>query len=69
MPYYLVKHKTVSGSDTDYLISRDSVLWLQCWRSRRTDFNQKPVKQLLARFWPSLDLAVFATPCAARVRT
>jgi thiopurine S-methyltransferase len=38
------------------MTSRDNVLWLQCWRDRRTDFNQKTVNQLLTRFWPSLDL-------------
>lgn len=35
----------------------DNVLWLQCWRDRQTAFHQKAVNQLLARFWPSLDLA------------
>ena len=39
------------------MTGRDNVLWLQCWRDRRTDFNQKTVNQLLTRFWPSLDLA------------
>lgn len=39
------------------MTGRDNVLWLQCWRDRRTDFNQKTVNQLLIRFWPSLDLA------------
>lgn len=39
------------------MTSRDNGLWLQCWRDRRTDFNQKTVNQLLTRFWPSLDLA------------
>ncbi len=39
------------------MTGRDNVLWLQCWRDRRTDFNQKTVNQLLTRFWPSLELA------------
>ncbi|MDD1637551.1 MAG: thiopurine S-methyltransferase, partial [Methylococcaceae bacterium] len=39
------------------MTSRDNGLWLQCWRDRRIDFNQKTVNQLLTRFWPSLDLA------------
>ena len=39
------------------ITSRDNVLWLQCWRDRRTDFNQATVNHLLARFWPDLDLA------------
>src|SRR5665811_341557 len=39
------------------MTGRDNVLWLQCWRDQRTDFNQKTVNQLLTRFWPSLDLA------------
>lgn len=37
--------------------SRDNLLWLQCWRDRQTDFNQKSVNQLLSRFWSSLSLA------------
>jgi len=37
--------------------SRDNVLWLQCWRDQRTDFNQKTVNQFLTRFWPGLNLA------------
>lgn len=39
------------------MTGRDNVLWLQCWRDRQTDFHQKAVNQLLAGFWPSLDLA------------
>jgi len=39
------------------MTGRDNVLWLQCWRDRRTDFHQHTVNQLLTRFWPSLDLA------------
>ncbi len=36
------------------MTGRDNALWLQFWRDRRTDFHQKTVNQLLARFWPSL---------------
>jgi len=36
---------------------RDNVLWLQCWRNQRIDFNQKSVNPLLIQFWPALDLA------------
>jgi thiopurine S-methyltransferase len=39
------------------MTSRDNVLWLQCWRERRTDFNQTTVNPLLTRFWPGLGLA------------
>jgi len=39
------------------MTDRDNVLWLQCWRDQRTDFNQKTVNQLLTKFWPGLDLA------------
>jgi thiopurine S-methyltransferase len=39
------------------MTSRDNGLWLQCWRDRRTDFNQATVNHLLTRFWPGLDLA------------
>ena len=38
------------------MTGRDNVLWLQCWRDRRTDFHQQTVNRLLTRFWPSLDL-------------
>jgi thiopurine S-methyltransferase len=37
---------------------RDNVLWLQCWRNQRIDFNQKSVNPLLIRFWPGLNLAI-----------
>ena len=36
--------------------SRDNKLWLQFWRDKRTDFHQKTVNHLLARFWPGLNL-------------
>lgn len=40
------------------MTNRDNHLWLQFWRDRRTDFHQNKVNRLLARFWPSLDLAL-----------
>ncbi|MDO9106863.1 MAG: thiopurine S-methyltransferase [Methylovulum sp.] len=39
------------------MTGRDNVLWLQCWRDRRTDFHQHAVNPLLAKFWPKLALA------------
>lgn len=39
------------------MTGRDNLLWLQCWRDRQTDFHQKAVNQLLAKFWPKLALA------------
>lgn len=40
------------------MTGRDNVLWLQCWRDRRTDdFHQQTVNPFLTRFWPGLELA------------
>jgi thiopurine S-methyltransferase len=39
------------------MTGRDNKLWLQLWRDQQTDFHQNAVNQLLARFWPSLNLA------------
>jgi len=39
------------------MTGRDNQLWLQSWRDNQTDFHQQAVNQLLARFWPSLDLS------------
>lgn len=53
------------------MASRDNLLWLQCWRDRQTDFNQKSVNRLLAKFWPGLGLAhgsrVFVPLCGKSV--
>lgn len=37
-------------------MSRDNVLWQQCWRDRQTDFHQTEVNSQLMRLWPSLGL-------------
>ena len=54
MPDDYVKNET--SNVNAIMTGRDNGLWLQCWRDRRTDFNQTVVNQLLTRFWPGLDL-------------
>jgi thiopurine S-methyltransferase len=52
------RHSATYGYDEEaIMIDRDNKLWLQLWRERQTEFHQNAVNQLLARFWPSLNLA------------